>query len=207
MKAKLLDNKGKDTGEKVDLDKNVWEVEENPDLIAQVLYVFNSNKRQGTASAKGRGEVSGGGRKPWRQKGTGRARAGSIRSPLWSKGGVVFPPTGRNWKRKINEKMKKKAVASVLSSKLRENALDFVKFGKNTKLKNLRNDISKITGGRKTLIVSDNDDVLMSLRNIKSFRTAKPSYLNIYQSMDNDRVIVDESAIKIIEKRLSNEKK
>jgi len=89
----------------IKLNPQVWNVQLNPDLVAQVLYVYMNNERKGTAKAKTRGEVSGGGRKPWRQKGTGRARQGSIRSPLWRKGGVVFGPTDkRNWKRDINEK-------------------------------------------------------------------------------------------------------
>ena len=207
MKAKLFDKKGKDTGETLNLNTKVWQVDENPDLIAQVLYVFNSNKRRGTASAKGRGEVAGGGRKPWRQKGTGRARAGSIRSPLWAKGGVIFPPKGRNWKRKVNDKMKKKAIASVLSSKLKEDALNFVKFSKSNKGKELRKDLLGMDGETKVLVVSDKEDVLKAVRNVKNFKIAKPEHLNIYQSLDNSKIIVDQEAVNILEKRLDNDEK
>ena len=93
----------------------VWEVPYNADLVAQVLYVYRSNERKSTANVKGRGEVSGGGKKPWKQKGTGRARAGSTRSTIWVGGGVAFGNVGdRNWNRKINKKMAKKAFKACL---------------------------------------------------------------------------------------------
>ena len=126
-----------ETKQETKLNPQVWGVELNHDLVAQVLYVYMSNERKGTASAKTRGEVSGGGRKPWRQKGTGRARQGSIRSPLWRKGGVTFVPTNRNWKKKINNKMAKKATCMMLSERLKEKKLEFVNIDKK-ELKDLK---------------------------------------------------------------------
>ena len=113
------------------LNPKVWKVPYNADLVAQVLYVYNSNERKSTANVKGKGEVSGGGKKPWRQKGTGRARAGSSRSPLWIGGGVTFGNVGdKNWNRKINKKMARKATCIMLSESLRKKILEFTDIAK-----------------------------------------------------------------------------
>jgi large subunit ribosomal protein L4 len=108
------------------------------DLVAQVLYVLNSKERKGTSSVKGRGDVSGGGKKPWKQKGTGRARQGSIRSPLLVGGGVTFGPNIKNWKRKINKKMSKEAMCIVLSERNRNDAVKVVNVNSKERLKILR---------------------------------------------------------------------
>jgi len=206
MQSKIISQKGKATEKKLTLDKEVWGLPENIDLVTQVLYVYNSNKRRGTAHAKTRAQVAGGGRKPWRQKGTGRARAGSIRSPLWVKGGVTFVPSDRNWKKKVNEKMKKKATATALSSKLREEKIKFVKFNTKDELKTLREDIVKLSEGVKTLVVSEDEKVLKSVRNIKKLKTTNPKILNIFNTLDNKQIIMDADSVEIIEKRLKNEK-
>ncbi len=206
MQSKIISQKGKATEKKLTLDKEVWGLPENIDLVTQVLYVYNSNKRRGTAHAKTRAQVAGGGRKPWRQKGTGRARAGSIRSPLWVKGGVTFVPSDRNWKKKVNEKMKKKATATALSSKLREEKIKFVKFNTKDELKALREDIVKLSEGVKTLVVSEDEKVLKSVRNIKKLKTTNPKILNIFNTLDNKQIIMDADSVEIIEKRLKNEK-
>lgn len=206
MQSKIISQKGKAVEKKLTLDKEVWGLPENIDLLTQVLYVFNSNKRRSTAHAKTRAQVAGGGRKPWRQKGTGRARAGSIRSPLWVKGGVTFVPSDRNWKKKLNEKMRKKAIAIALSSKLKDEGIKFVKFNDKDEVKDLRKDIAKLSGDIKTLVVSENEKVLKSIRNVEKFKTTNPKTLNIFNSLDNKQMIIDVDAVEVIEKRLKNEK-
>ena len=124
-KVKVVEKKETTKKERT-LNPNVWEVPFNADLIAQVLFVYNNNERKGTVHVKSRGDVSGGGKKPWKQKGTGRARQGSTRSPLWKGGGVTFASNNRNYSRKINKKMTKKATCIMLSERLREKALEFV---------------------------------------------------------------------------------
>ncbi len=206
MQSKIINQKGKDTENKVTLNNGVWGLSENTDLVTQVLYVYNSNKRRGTARAKTRAEVAGGGRKPWRQKGTGRARAGSIRSPLWVKGGVTFASSENNWNKKINEKMKKKAIASVLSTKLKNDEVRFVKFNSKGETKDYRKDLLKLTDKIKTLVVSEQENVLKSVRNAENFRVVNPRTLNIFNSLDNKLIIIDSEAVKVIEDRLKNEK-
>lgn len=126
MKAKTYDIKGKEQGS-IDLPGAVFGVEMNNDLVHQVYVSSTSNQRFGTASTKDRGEVRGGGKKPWAQKGTGRARHGSIRSPIWRGGGVTHgPTTERNWDKKINKKMRDQALCVVLSQKLRDGEIVFV---------------------------------------------------------------------------------
>jgi large subunit ribosomal protein L4 len=206
MQIKLLSQKGKEIEEKVTLNKEVWGLSPNVDLVTQALYVFNSNKRRATASAKGRADVSGGGRKPWRQKGTGRARAGSIRSPLWVKGGVTFAHNQKNWSKRLNEKMKKKAIAVVLSQKLKEDETKFVKFNTKGEKKDFRKDIFSLSGNIKTLLISESEEVLKSVRNVKNFEIAKPKSLNIYEVLNNKMLLIDAEVIKVIEERLKNEK-
>ena len=126
MKAKVYDIKGKESGS-IDLPDAVFAQEMNADLVHQVYVSSTSNRRAGTASTKDRSEVRGGGKKPWQQKGTGRARHGSIRSPIWKGGGVTHgPTTERNWDKKINKKMRDRALFVVLSQKLRDGEIIFV---------------------------------------------------------------------------------
>jgi len=126
MKTTIYNTQGKDAGS-IDLPENVFGLELNNDLVHQVYVSMTSNQRQGNASTKDRGEVRGGGKKPWAQKGTGRARVGSNRSPIWRGGGITHgPTTERNWDKKINKKMKDKALFMVLSQKLRDGEVLFV---------------------------------------------------------------------------------
>lgn len=126
MKATIYDKKGKEV-EKIDLPKDIFEVAWNADLVHQTVTSMLSSARSNTAHTKDRSEVSGGGKKPWKQKGTGRARHGSTRSPIWRSGGITFGPRNdRNYDRKVNKKAKAKALAVVLSQKLRDNELIFV---------------------------------------------------------------------------------
>lgn len=186
--------------EKLTLNPLVWEVPYNEDLVAQALYIYSSNERKGTAKQKDRSEVSGGGVKPWRQKGTGRARVGSIRSPLWIGGGVTFASRGRNFTKKLNRKMARKATTVMLSERLRNKELDFVKLTP-TKLKNLRKE-----GIRNGLVISDDNKASLVLRNVKKVNVVDPLKLNAKHLVAAKKVLVDESTVSILEKRFLNEK-
>jgi len=193
------------TVKEVKLNPKVWEVPYNADLIAQVLYVFFNNERKGTSAVKGRGDVSGGGKKPWKQKGTGRARSGSIRSPLWVGGGVTFGPINRNWKRDINKKMVKKATCMMLSKRLKDNVLEFVNIDTEKEMKEMRNTVSKSIDS-KTLIVSPEGNISLALRNIPHITVVDPMKLNVKNIVNSKKVLVDNESIKILEDRLTNGK-
>lgn len=193
------------TVKEVKLNPKVWEVPYNADLIAQVLYVFFNNERKGTSAVKGKGDVSGGGRKPWRQKGTGRARSGSIRSPLWVGGGVTFGPINRNWKRDINKKMVKKATCMMLTKRLKDSVLEFVNIDTDKELKEMRNTVSKNIDS-KTLIVSAEGNVSLALRNIPNITVVDPLKLNVKNIVNSKKMLVDNQSVKILEDRLTNGK-
>ena len=146
--------------EKIVLNPLVWEVPYNADLVSQVLFIYSSNERKGSARQKSRADVAGGGRKPWKQKGTGRARHGSTRSPIWIGGGVAFANQGRNLKKKINSKMAKRATCVMLSERLRKEELSFSKLT-NTQAKSLRK-----SGEKRMLVISDKAELGLILRKI-----------------------------------------
>ncbi|KUK77450.1 MAG: 50S ribosomal protein L4 [candidate division WS6 bacterium 34_10] len=194
-----------ETTKDIKLNPKVWEVELNPDLVAQVLYVYRSNERKGTATTKTRADVRGGGRKPWRQKGTGRARHGSIRSPIWRKGGVVFGPSGKqNWKRKINSKMAKKATCMMLTDRLNSKELEFVNIEKEN-IKDLRKKALE-NAGKKTLVISTNEDMKLAVRNIDKINFVDTFKVNAKHIVDSTKVLVDKESVKILEERLTNGK-
>ncbi len=199
MEEKVKKTTTKET--EIKLNKNVWELPFNADLVAQVLYVYMNNERTGTSNAKTRGDVSGGGRKPWKQKGTGRARSGSIRSPLWVGGGVTFVPRGKNWKKSVNKQMARKATCIMLSERLRKEELSFVNMPKSDARKNMEKQI-----GKKALVVSANVDVKMSLKNVKIVDVVDPTRLNVKHLANTKNVLVDQEAVKILEERLTNGK-
>lgn len=191
--------------EKRKLNPEVWEVPYNADLVAQVLYVYSSNERKSTANVKGKGEVSGGGRKPWKQKGTGRARAGSSRSPLWVGGGVTFATVGeRNWNRKINKKMAKKATCIMLSEDLRNKTLEF-KDIKKEDVKKLRQEM-KSNVSHTLLIVTNESEFTQKVRNIKGIAIVSPEKLNAKHIVSKKFIYIDNEAIETLEKRLTNGK-
>ena len=190
----------------ISLNPVVWEIPYNEDLIAQVIYVMRSNARQGNANAKRRSDVSGGGRKPHKQKGTGRARAGSNRSPLWIKGGVTFVPNFRNWARKINKKMRQLAVKVLLSERLRSGNLEFVGIDAKEKISESRNMImTQIKKGR-NLVVTEDRNVTLAFRNVKSVDVVRPENLNAFVLALAKNVMVDKNSVNVIEKTLLNEK-
>jgi large subunit ribosomal protein L4 len=184
----------------VKLNPSVWEVPYNADLVAQAYYIYSTNERKGSARQKGRGEVSGGGKKPWKQKGTGRARHGSIRSPLWVGGGVTFANTGRNFSRRLNKKMARKATSIMLSERLRNKELEFVKVTA-TEAKKIRNGNDK-----RVLFVTEDDKVALLLRNSKNTEVKSPDKLNAKHLILAKKILVDEKAVKVLEDRLLNGK-
>ena len=190
---------------KIKLNSKIWEVPFNADLVSQVLYVYLSNERKGTATAKTRADVSGGGRKPWKQKGTGRARHGSIRSPLWVKGGVTFVPNYRNWKKKINKKMRNRAVCIMLSERLRNKELVLTEVETGKDFGKIRKSLEK-EFGKKTLVISSKEEVNKSLRNIPKVFVVEAEKVNAKNLVNCTKVIVDNEVIKILEKRLINRK-
>jgi large subunit ribosomal protein L4 len=195
----------KEKTEDIKLNPKVWNVPYNADLVAQVLYVFQSNERKGTSAVKGKGDVSGGGKKPWKQKGTGRARHGSIRSPLWVGGGVTFGPNNRNWKRSINRGMVKKAMCIVLSGRNREDAVKFFNIDSEKELKDIRkNTLKEIS--TKTLLISDNEKIRLALRNSKQINVLTPMRVNVKHVVGNKNILIDKESVNILESRLVNGK-
>ena len=195
----------KDKTEDIKLNPKVWKVPYNADLVSQVLFVFLNNERKGTSAVKGRGDVAGGGRKPWKQKGTGRARSGSIRSPLWVGGGVTFGPNERNWKRSINKGMVRKAMCIVLSDRNRSGDIKFVSTKTEKELKGIRDTMGKDMFA-KTLVVTDSDKVRLALRNIEDIKVLTPMRVNVKHIVNSKEVVVDKEAINILENRLLNGK-
>lgn len=195
----------KEKTEDIKLNPKVWNVPYNADLIAQVLYVFQSNERKGTSAVKGKGDVSGGGKKPWKQKGTGRARHGSIRSPLWVGGGVTFGPNNRNWKRSINRGMVKKAMCIVLSDRNRNDAIKFFNTDSEKELKDIRKNILKDIS-TKTLLISDNENIRLALRNSKQVSALTPMRVNVKHVVGSKNILIDKEAVNILESRLGNGK-
>ncbi len=193
------------TTKETKLNPMVWNVPYNGDLIAQVLYVFANNERKGTSSVKGKGDVSGGGKKPWKQKGTGRARSGSIRSPLWVGGGVTFGPNNRNWKRSINKKMVKKALCMMLSQRNREELVKLVNIDTQKELKDLRVSIDK-EASKKSLLISDSEKASLALRNVKTFKVVTPMGVNLKDIVGARNILVDMDGLNILEDRLTNGK-
>jgi large subunit ribosomal protein L4 len=193
-------------GEKIEelmLKDEVFGIEPNEAAVHQVVVAQLANKRQGTQSAKTRSEVRGGGRKPWRQKGTGRARAGTIRSPLWKGGGVVFAPKPRDYSQKINKKMNRLAMKSVLSSKVADNellVLDSIALDA-PKTKEMAAILTAIKAGKKTIIVLDsvNENIYKSARNLPGVITATVETLNVYDLLNYDCMVATKVSVEKIE--------
>ena len=199
------------TGEKMKdiiIDDAVFGVEIKKDLIHQVYVALRANARQPWAHTKDRSEVRGGGKKPWKQKGTGRARHGSIRSPLWSGGGVTFGPLKtRSYKQKINKKMNVKAVKMCLSDKVLSEkmfVLDSVDFqGKTKNIDTLRNALP--TKSRTTLVVTEKKDdaLLLAARNIKKFDVIRAQDLNVVDLLNHQYILGNEAALNVLVERLT----
>lgn len=204
MKAELYNQEGKKSEAEVLLPKEIFEVQLNSDLVYQVAVSQNSNRRQKIAKTKDRSEVSGGGKKPWRQKGTGRARHGSNRSPIWIGGGVTFGPNlEKNFKRDIPKKMRRKAMFMVLSEKAKNNliiVLDDLKLDK-PKTKPMAKVFNKLflKKGSGLVALPNNDDKLIkSIRNISNIDVVQAKDLNALDLLNHKYLILTKESIKVI---------
>ena len=188
--------------EKIDLSDAVFGVEVNEHLVHMAVVQQLANNRQGPQKAKTRSEVSGGGRKPWRQKGTGHARQGSTRSPQWAGGGVVFAPTPRDYSFKLNKKEKRAALKSALTSRVQENKLivvDELKFDE-IKTKNFKQVMDNLNVSKALVVIDGNDqNVVLSARNIPTIQTASTSTINVYDIMKAGTVVLTKDSVKKIE--------
>ena len=188
--------------EKLNLNDGIFGVEINEHLVHLAVVRQLANNRQGTQSAKTRAEVRGGGRKPWRQKGTGHARQGSIRAPQWTGGGVVFAPKPREYSKKLNKKERRLALKSALTSRVNENkfiVVDEFKFD-DVKTKNVANMLNNLNVKKALVIMGDkNDNLILSARNIPGVKTALTSTINVYDILKYDTVVVSKEAVANIE--------
>lgn len=204
MEIKVLDTKGKSSAN-MTLDKNVFGIEPNEAILAQYVRVFTTNQRQGTSKVKGRSEVRGGGRKPWRQKGTGRARHGSIRSPIWVGGGVAHGPKPKNWLLKMPKGMRKVAMRSALSLSAAKNeifVLEEIEF-KKPNTKELSTILKNIKAGGKILIVlfEKDENIIKSASNLKKVNVSLYENLNVYDLLNANSVVFEKKALEEITKK------
>jgi len=192
---------GKEVGT-IELNDAVFGVEVNEHLVHMAVVQQLANNRQGTQKAKTRSEVSGGGRKPWRQKGTGHARQGSTRAPQWTHGGVVFAPTPRDYTIRLNKKEKRLALKSALTSRVLENKLivvDEIKFDE-IKTKNFANVLNNLKATKALVVLNENDaNVVLSARNIPTVKTALTNTINVFDILKYNTVIVTKDAVATIE--------
>lgn len=193
---------GKEVGT-IELNDAVFGVEVNEHLVHMAVVAQLANKRQGTQKAKTRSEVSGGGRKPWRQKGTGRARQGSTRAPQWTHGGIVFAPKPRDYTVTLNKKVKRLAMKSALSSKVQDNEMIVVDSiaTEGYKTKKIAEMLKALGSEKKALIVLSEVDaqVIASAANIPGVKTAQVNTLNVYDILNADKFIVVKDAVSKIE--------
>ena len=200
-KVSVYNMEGKEV-ETMELDDAVFGVEVNEHLVHMAVVQQLANNRQGTQKAKTRSEVRGGGRKPWRQKGTGHARQGSTRAPQWTGGGVVFAPTPRDYSFKLNKKEKRAALKSALSSRVAENkfvVVDELKFDA-IKTKDFAKVMSNIGVEKALVVINDNDtNVVMSAKNIPTVKTASTSTINVYDILKYNTVVVTKDAVNTIQ--------
>ena len=192
---------GKEVGT-IELNDAVFGVEVNEHLVHMAVVAQLANKRQGTQKAKTRSEVSGGGRKPWRQKGTGHARQGSTRAPQWTGGGVVFAPTPRDYTIRLNKKEKRLALKSVLTNCVNENkfiVLDELKFDE-IKTKKMQAVLDALNVSKALVVLNENDtNVVKSASNIVNIQTALTNTINVYDILKYNTVVVTKDAVKTIE--------
>ena len=187
----------------VDLKEEVFGIEPNENIVHSVLANYLANQRQGTQSTKTRAEVRGGGRKPWRQKGTGRARQGSIRAPQWIKGGIALGPKPRKYSYRVNKKEKRLAIKSCLSSKVLENnlvVLDKISF-KDIKTKQMVNALAKnkVEGKALVMIAEKNENVEKSTRNIENVKVAVVNTINVFDLLKYNKLVLTLDTVKKLE--------
>ena len=201
-KVDVYDIKGKKVSD-IELADSVFGIEPNENIVHAVLVNYLANQRQGTQSTKTRAEVSGGGKKPWRQKGTGRARQGSIRAPQWIKGGIALGPKPRSYKYTVNKKERRLAIKSILSSKVLEKELTVVEKLelKEIKTKTMVKALADLKVSGKTLIVlpENNKNVLMSSRNIEGVKTITANNINVFDLLKYKNLILPVDTVKKLE--------
>ena len=200
-KVSVYNMEGSQVGD-IELNDAVFGVEVNEHLVHMAVVSQLANKRQGTQSAKTRSEVSGGGRKPWKQKGTGHARQGSTRSPQWTGGGVVFAPKPRDYSFKLNKKERQLALKSALTSRVQENKfivvdeikLDEIKTAKFAKV------MSNLKVEKALVVLNENDkNVVLSAKNIPTVKTALTNTINVFDILKYDTIVIEKSAVTTIE--------
>ena len=200
-KVSVLNMEGKQVDE-IELNDAVFGVEVKENLVHQAVLSQLANNRQGTQKAKTRSEVSGGGRKPWRQKGTGHARQGSTRAPQWTGGGVVFAPVPRDYSFKMNKKEKRAALQSALTSRVEENkfiVVDELNFDE-IKTKKFQEVLNNLNVNKALVVLEDgNTNVEISARNIAGVKTAKTNTINVYDILKYNTVIATKAAVATIE--------
>jgi len=205
-----LKNQNGEQVKEIKLNDNVFGIEPNDVVLHDAIVLAMANSRQGTHSTKTRAEVSGGGRKPWRQKGTGNARQGSIRAVQWRKGGIAFGPKPRDYSKKQNRKERRLALKSALSYKAIDNEIiliDSIKFETN-KTKEMVNFLEKLelTYAKVLLVVNELDDnVCLASRNLGNVKIVLPNEVNTYDVVNSDKMVITEEALKSLEEVLTNE--
>lgn len=205
LKIKVYNQEGAEVKD-LELNEAVFGIEPNKQALFDMVLLQRASLRQGTHKVKNRTEVSGGGKKPWRQKGTGRARQGSIRAPQWRGGGVVFGPTPRSYKFKLNRKVRRLALKSALSTKVIDNefmALEGIKF-EAPKTKEMVKVLANLNAPTKTLIVVDeiDENVARSANNIPGVKLLDAKRVNVYDILNSNKLIMTEAAIKSVEEVL-----
>jgi large subunit ribosomal protein L4 len=186
----------------IELNDAVFDAEANPDVMYEVVRMQMASKRRGTASTKERGDIRGGGKKPWRQKGTGRARAGTTRSPLWRGGGTVFGPSPRSYAYKLSKKVKKMALVSALSMKFNEQRIIILKEFPLEEIKTRKfKEVIDRFGLKKALFVLDKSNPVLekSSRNLSDIKMIKSEGINVYDLLDHEYIVLLEPTVKMIE--------
>lgn len=187
----------------LELSEDVFGIEPNEPVMHQAVTAYLANQRQGTHSTKTRGEVSGGGRKPWRQKGTGRARQGSITAPQWTGGGIVFGPKPRSYRMALPKKVRRLAIKSALSAKVRNGEIIVVDqlTMAEPKTKEMVRILNNLDAGKKTLVVTGGRDrnVYLSGRNIPGVSVSLADWLNVYQILAHHKVVMTQDAVRRVE--------
>ncbi|ARA98059.1 MULTISPECIES: 50S ribosomal protein L4 [Geobacillus] len=205
-KVALYNQNGQTIGE-IELNDAVFGIEPNKHVLFEAVIMQRASMRQGTHKTKNRAEVSGGGRKPWRQKGTGRARQGSIRSPQWRGGGTVFGPVPRSYSYKLPKKVRRLAIKSALSSKVLENdivVLDQLSL-EAPKTKEMVKILNNLAVDRKALIVTDelNENVYLSARNIPGVKVVAANGINVLDVLNHDKLVITKAAVEKVEEVLA----
>ncbi|MGY1575874.1 50S ribosomal protein L4 [Pediococcus pentosaceus] len=191
----------------VELNADIFGIEPNNDVVFEAVVMQRASMRQGTHAVKNRSAVRGGGRKPWRQKGTGRARQGSIRSPQWRGGGIVFGPTPRSYAYSIPKKMRRLALKSVLSQKVLDESLvvvDEFKF-ETPKTKDFAQSLGNLNVDKKALLVleEDNESAVLAARNLSNVRIVEPEGINVLDIMNSDKLVITQKALSQVEEALA----